>query len=388
MRSAVIVDAVRSPIGRRNGILKGWHPVDLSGHVIRALLDRVGVEGGQVDDVIWGCVSQTGEQTGNIGRFAGLAAGLPDEIPGVAIDRQCGSSQQAVHFAAQAIMAGAQDIVVAGGVESMSRIPMGITYSQGPGQAFGPMVMDRYDGRLVPQGISAEMMAEKWGVSRTRLDEISTDSHARAARAIDEGRFATQIVPVEVKDEETGETVTADTDQGVRRGTTVETLAGLKPAFKEDGLITAGNSSQISDGAAALLVVGEDVAEKMGWTPMARVTHFSVVGSDPVLMLDAPIPATFKVLERAGLGIDDMGVIELNEAFSSVVAAWLIETGADWEKVNPNGGAIALGHPLGASGAILMTRLVHEMARVGARYGLQSMCEGGGTANGTILELV
>ena len=387
MRSAVIVDAVRTPMGRRNGFLKDWHPVDLSGLVISTLLERAGADPERIDDVVWGCVSQTGEQTGNIGRFAALAAGLPEQVPGVAIDRQCGSSQQAVHFAAQAVMAGVQDVVVAGGVESMTRIPMGVTYSQGPGLAFGPKVMERYDGRLVPQGLSAEMMAEKWGIERARLDEISTDSHARAARAIDEGRFDTQIVPVPVEDE-TGATVTVTVDEGLRRGTTVEKLAGLKPVFKEDGIVTAGNSSQISDGSAALLVAGEDVAEEMGWEPMARLTHFSVVGSDPVIMLDAPIPATFDVLEKAGLSIDDIDLVELNEAFASVVAAWLIETGADWDKVNVNGGAIALGHPLGASGAILMTRLVHEMARTGARYGLQSMCEGGGTANATILERV
>lgn len=387
MRSAVIVDAVRSPIGRRNGFLKDWHPVDLSGRVIESLLERTGVDPAQVDDVIWGCVSQTGEQTGNIGRFAALAAGLPEEIPGVAIDRQCGSSQQAVSFAAQAIMAGVQDIVVAGGIESMTRIPMGITYSQGPGLAFGPRVMKRYEDRLVPQGISAEMMAEKWGATRTRLDEIATDSHTRAARAIDEGRFDTQIVPIEVKDE-TGQVVTVTTDEGLRRGTTVEKLANLKPAFKEDGVVTAGNSSQISDGSGALLIVGEDIAEKMGWEPMARVSHFAVVGGDPVIMLSAPIPATAKVLENAGLEIDDIDLTEMNEAFASVVAAWLIETGADWEKVNVNGGAIALGHPLGASGSVLMTRLVHEMARTGARYGLQAMCEGGGTSNATILERI
>jgi len=387
MRSAVIVDAVRTPVGRRNGILKDWHPVDLSGHVISALVARNGVDPNQIDDVIWGCVSQTGEQTGNIGRFAALAAGLPEQIPGVSIDRQCGSSQQAVHFAAQAIMAGVQDIVVAGGVESMTRIPMGVTYSQGPGLAFGPKVMKRYDGRMVPQGISAEMMAEKWGASRTQLDEIATDSHTRAARAIDESRFETQIVPIEVNDE-SGQTATVATDEGLRRGTTVEKLANLKPAFKEDGVVTAGNSSQISDGSGALLVVGEDVAEKMGWEPMVRINHFSVVGDDPVLMLSAPIPATFKVLERAGMEIGDIDLIEMNEAFASVVTAWLIETGADWEKVNVNGGAIALGHPLGASGSVLMTKLVHEMARTGARYGLQAMCEGGGTSNGTILERI
>jgi len=387
MRNAVIVDAVRSPVGRRNGILKDWHPADLSGHVIATLVERTGLDPAQVDDVIWGCVAQTGEQTGNLARWALLAAGFPDKIPGVTIDRQCGSSQQAVHFAAQAIMAGVQDIVVAGGVESMTRIPMGVTFSQGPGLAFGPRVMKRYENQLVPQGISAEMMAEKWGVTRTRLDEIATDSHSRAALAIDEGRFESQIAPVEVKTPE-GSIEMVATDEGVRRGTTVEKLAGLKPAFKEDGVVTAGNSSQISDGAGALLIAGEDTAEKMGWEPMARINHFSVVGSDPIIMLDAPIPATFKVLERAGMDIGDIDLIEMNEAFASVVAAWLIETGADWEKVNVNGGAIALGHPLGASGSVLMTRLVHEMSRTGARYGLQTMCEGGGTSNATILERI
>jgi len=387
MRSAVIVDAVRSPVGRRNGILKDWHPVDLSGHVISTLVERTGVDPAQVDDVIWGCVSQIGEQTANIGRFAALAAGFPDYIPGVTIDRQCGSSQQAVIFAAQGIMAGVQDIVVAGGIESMTRIPMGSTFSQGPGMPFGPRVMERYENQMVPQGISAEMMAEKWGVSRERLDEISYDSHVRAARAIDEGRFESQIAPVEIKLPD-GTTTMAATDEGVRRGTTVEKLAALKPAFKEDGIVTAGNSSQISDGAGALLIVGEDTAEKMGWEPMARVSHSSVVGADPILMLNAPIPATFKVLERAGMDIGDIDLVEMNEAFASVVAAWLIETGADWDKVNVNGGAIALGHPLGASGSVLMTRLVHEMARTGARYGLQTMCEGGGTSNATILERI
>ncbi len=387
MRNAVIVDAVRSPVGRRNGILKDWHPVDLSGHVISTLVERTGLDPAQVDDVIWGCVSQTGEQTGNLARWALLAAGFPDDIPGVTIDRQCGSSQQAVSFAAQAIIAGFQDIVVAGGVESMTRIPMGVTFSQGPGLAFGPRVMERYENQLVPQGISAEMMAEKWGISRMRLDEISYDSHLRAARAIDEGRFESQTAPVEVKLPD-GTTTMVATDEGVRRGTTVEKLAALKPVFKEDGIVTAGNSSQISDGAGALLIAGEDTAEKMGWEPMARVTHFSVVGADPILMLNAPIPATFKVLERAGMRIGDIDLIEMNEAFASVVAAWLIETGADWEKVNVNGGAIALGHPLGASGSVLMTRLVHEMARTGARYGLQVMCEGGGTSNATILERI
>ena len=346
------------------------------------MLARAGIDASLIDDVIMGCVSQTGEQTGNLGRWAALAAGYPEEVPAVTIDRQCGSSQQAVHFAAQGVMAGVYDVVVAGGVESMTRVPMGVTFQQGPGFPFGPKALARYDNGLVPQGVSAEMMAEKWGIPRVRLDEISFESHLRAARATDEGRFESQIAPVEVD----GEMMTVD--EGFRRDTSLEVLGTLKPAFKSDGVVTAGNSSQISDGAGALLIAGEDVAEKMGWTPLARITGFSVVGTDPVIMLSAPIPATYEVLEKAGLSVGDIGVFEVNEAFASVVAAWLIETNADWERTNPNGGAIALGHPLGGSGAILMTRLVHEMARTGSRYGLQTMCEGGGTANATVLELI
>ncbi len=382
MRNAVIVDAVRTPIGRRNGMLKDWHPADLASVPLAALVERNEMDAAVVDDVILGCVSQTGEQTGNLGRWAALAAGYPEEVPAVTIDRQCGSSQQAVHFAAQGVMAGVYDVVVAGGVESMTRVPMGVTFQQGPGFPFGPKALARYDNGLVPQGVSAEMMAEKWGIPRVRLDEISFESHLRAARATDEGRFESQIAPVEVD----GEMMTVD--EGFRRDTSLEVLGTLKPAFKSDGVVTAGNSSQISDGAGALLIAGEDVAEKMGWTPLARITGFSVVGTDPVIMLSAPIPATYEVLEKAGLSVGDIGVFEVNEAFASVVAAWLIETNADWERTNPNGGAIALGHPLGGSGAILMTRLVHEMARTGSRYGLQTMCEGGGTANATVLELI
>jgi acetyl-CoA acetyltransferase family protein len=382
MRNAVIVDAVRTPIGRRNGILKDWHPADLASVPLSALVERNEMDSAVIDDVILGCVSQTGEQTGNLGRWAALAAGYPEEVPAVTIDRQCGSSQQAVHFAAQGVMAGVYDVAVAAGVESMTRVPMGVTFQQGPGFPFGPKALARYDNGLVPQGVSAEMVAEKWGIPRERLDEISFDSHMRAARATDEGRFESQIVPVEVD----GESMVVD--EGFRRDTNLEVLSTLKPAFKSDGVVTAGNSSQISDGAAALLIAGEDVAEKMGWEPLARITGFSVVGTDPVIMLSAPIPATYDVLEKTGLSVDDIGVFEVNEAFASVVAAWLIETNADWEKTNPNGGAIALGHPLGGSGAILMTRLVHEMARTGSRYGLQTMCEGGGTANATVLELV
>jgi acetyl-CoA acyltransferase len=382
MRSAFIVDAVRSPIGKRNGGLRGWHPVDLSAVVVEELVRRTGLDPAGVDDVIWGCVSQTGEQALNVARWVGLAAGLPETVPAVSIDRQCGSSQQAVHFAAQGIVAGAYDLVIAGGVESMTRVPMGSTL-QGPGFPFGPRIAGRYG--LVPQGLSAEMVAERWGLSRDQLDAIALESHRRSAQAVDEGRFAGQLVPIPAGE---GGGEGAAVDEGIRRDTSLEALAALKPAFRPDGVITAGNSSQISDGAGALLVAGEDVVESMGWKPLARVTHFAVTGVDPVIMLTAPITATAKVLERAGLNVADIDLFEVNEAFASVVAAWLQETGADWERVNVNGGAIAVGHPLGASGAILMTRLVHEMKRVGARRGLQVMCEGGGTANATMLELV
>ena len=382
MRNAVIVDAVRTPVGRRNGALKDVHPVDLASVPLRAVVERNGVDPSLIDDVILGCVMQTGEQTLNIARNVVLAAGFPEEVTGVTVDRQCGSGQQAIHFAAQGVMAGAYDIVVAGGVESMTRVPMGVTIQQGPGIPFGPKMLQRYAQGLVPQGISAEMIADKWGLSRERLDGIALDSHRRAARAIDEGRFATQIVPVE-----TPGGVFA-TDEGVRRETTAEALAGLKPAFKPDGRVTAGNSSQISDGAAAMLIMGEDIAEKMHLTPMARFHTFSLAGADPVIMLTAPIPATFKALERAGLTVGDVGLFEVNEAFAAVIGAWLDETGADWNKVNVNGGAIALGHPLGCSGARVMTTLVHEMRRTGSRWGLQAICEGGGTANGTLIELL
>ena len=387
MRSAVIVDAVRTPIGRRNGLLKDWHPADLSALTLQSLVERNSLDPAAVDDVLWGCVSQTGEQTANLGRNSLLAAGFPEEVPGVTIDRQCGSSQQAVHFAAQGVMAGVYDIAIAGGVESMTRIPMGVTFEQGPGFPYSPRMLERYENRLVPQGLSAEMVAERWGLSRETLDRISYESHLRAAQATDEGRFESQMVPVEVT-LEGGATETMTSDQGFRRETSLEVLGGLKPAFASDGVVTAGNSSQISDGAGALLVMGEDTAAEMGLTPLARVAHFALAGVDPVIMLSAPIPATAKVLANAGLALDEIGLFEVNEAFASVVAAWLADTGADWEKVNVNGGAIALGHPLGASGAILMTRLVHEMKRRGVRYGLQTMCEGGGTANATILELL
>ena len=377
--NAFIVDAVRTPIGKRNGSLRGWHPVDLSALVVEALVRRTGVDPGKVDDVIWGCVSQTGEQGLNLARWVGLAAGLPESVPGVSVDRQCGSSQQAVHFAAQGIMAGVYDVVIAGGVESMTRVPMGSTMQQGPGLPFGSRVLGRYS--LVPQGLSAEMVAERWGLTREALDALSLESHRRSARAADEGRFAGQLVTVE------GEAGSLAADEGIRRETSLEALGALKPAFKPDGVVTAGNSSQIADGAGALLIASEAAVARMGWRPLARLTGFAVTGVDPVIMLTGPIPATAMVLERAGLAIGDVDLFEVNEAFASVVAAWTAETGADPERVNPNGGAIAVGHPLGASGAILMTRLVHEMVRTGARRGLQAMCEGGGTANATLVEL-
>jgi acetyl-CoA acyltransferase len=385
MRRAVIVDAVRTPTGKRGGYLKDWHAVDLAAHVLEALVERTGVDPGAVDDVIMGCVTQTGEQGVNIARNAALAAGFPQTVPGVSIDRQCGSSQQAAHFAAQGVMAGVYDIAIAAGVESMTRVPMGSTASQGPGMVFGQTLLERYP--LVPQGLSAEMIAEEWGVSRERLDAIALESHRRAARATDEGRFKLEIVPTAGPDG-----VDVLVDEGIRRDTSMEKLAKLRPAFKEDGVVTAGNSSQISDGSAALLIMGEDTAEKLGMQPMARFTAFDVIGVDPVTMLKGPIDATNRVLERSGMSLDDIGLFEINEAFASVLAAWLIEIDevADtlWQRTNVNGGAIALGHPLGCSGAKLMTTLVHEMQRSGARYGLQSMCEGGGMANATILERI
>jgi acetyl-CoA acyltransferase len=377
-RDAVIVDAVRTPVGKRDGGLSGVHPVDLSAHVLQALAERTGLDPAVVDDVVWGCVSQTGEQAVNVGRNAALAAGWPEDVVGVTIDRQCGSSQQAAHFAAAGVIAGQYDVAVAGGVESMSRVPMLCTVSQGPGVPFGPRMLDRYAGGLVPQGISAEIIAERWGLSRTALDEIAVRSHACAAAATDSGAFEPEIVPV-------GDVAA---DEGIRRGTDLEKLAGLRTAFKDDGVVTAGNSSQISDGAAALLVTTSERAAQLGWRPLARFHAFATAGVDPVTMLTAPIPATRKVLDRAGLSLDDIGAVEVNEAFASVVGAWLAETGADPARVNPRGGAIALGHPLGGSGARLMTTLVHHMRATGTRYGLQTMCEGGGMANATVLELL
>ena len=389
MQRAVVVDAVRTPAGKRNGKLEGYHPVDLAAVTLRALVERNDLDPGLVEDVIMGCVMQTGEQGVNVGRNAALAAGFAEDVVGTTIDRQCGSGQQSSHFAAQGVIAGAYDVVIAAGVESMTRVPMGITAQQGPGKPFGPLMVERYARSLVPQGISAEMVADKWGLSREALDRIAYDSHMRAARATEEGRFRREIVPVEVA--MNGSNGLMATDEGIRPGTTMEVLAGLRPVFKPDGLITAGNSSQISDGAAAVLVMSEAKAEELGLVPMARFVRFALAGVDPVTMLTGPIPATARVLERAGLTVDDIDLFEVNEAFASVVGVWLAEYGGSdpdalWERTNVNGGAIALGHPLGGTGAKLTATLVHEMERRGARYGLQTMCEGGGMANAMILE--
>ena len=381
MTNAVIVDALRTPVGKRGGQLSDIHAVDLASLTLEGLVERNGLDPALVEDVIFGCVTQSGEQSFNIARNAALAAGFPEEVPGTTVDRMCGSSQQAAHFAAQGVIAGAYDIVIAGGVESMSRVPMGYN-AQGPGMPFGPKMSDRYAHTLVPQGISAEMIADKWGLSRERLDRIAVESHQRAERATVEGRFESQILAVETS------TGVATRDEGIRADSTIETLASLKPAFKPDGRVTAANSSQISDGAAALLIMSENRAEELGMEPMARFHTFALAGVDPVMMLTGPIPATDKALAKAGMAIGDIDLFEVNEAFASVLGAWLDETGADWEKTNVNGGAIALGHPLGASGAKLMTTLVHEMKRTGSRWGLQTMCEGGGMANATILELL
>ncbi len=385
MTEAVIVDAIRTPGGKRGGMLKDWHPVDLAAEVLKEVVKRNNLDPAAIDDVIFGCVSQTGEQSVNVARNAVLAAGFPESVPGTTIDRQCGSSQQAVHFAAQGVLAGVYDIVIAGGVESMTRVPMGITMQQGPGTAFGPAMLERYDHGIVPQGISAELIADKWGITRDEVDQIATDSHARALRATEEGRFDNEIMPIEVKNED-GTVEIMRRDEGIRPGTTPEILAGLKPAFREDGIVTAGNSSQITDGAAAVLIMSREKADELGLRPRARFEAFALAGVDPVTMLTGPIPATHKVLEKAGMAIDDIDRFEVNEAFASVIGAWLRETGADWEKTNVNGGAIALGHPLGASGAKLMTTLLNELERTGGRYGLQTMCEGGGMANATIIE--
>jgi acetyl-CoA acyltransferase len=383
MRDAVICAAVRTPVGKRGGGLSGVHAADLSAAVLTALAERTGLDPVVVDDVFWGCVSQVGEQTFNIGRVAALAAGWPESVPGTTIDRQCGSSQQAVAFAAAAVVSGQADVVVAGGVESMSRVPMGSSTGDGStGRPLGPAFLARYDGVVPNQGVGAEMIAARWGFSRTQLDEYALRSHERAAKAQADGAFEEQIVPIDTPDG----TVTAD--EGIRPGGTLEKLAALKTPFQADGVISAGNASQISDGSAALLVTTSEKARELGLTPIVRVHTTVVAGDDPVIMLTAPIPATRKLLERSGVPLGDIGVFEVNEAFAPVPLAWQHDLGADLEAVNPLGGAIALGHPLGASGARIMTTLVHHMRSTGTRYGLQTMCEGGGMANATLLELL
>ncbi len=377
MRDAVIVDAVRTPIGRRRGALSGIHPADLSAHVLETLVERTGISPEQIDDVMWGCVSQAGEQAGNIARTAVLAAGWPDSVPGTTVTRACGSSQQTVSMAAAAVISGQQDIVVAGGVESMSRVPMGSASPNGEHQP--ATVLDRYGVERFSQGIGAETMAQKWSLGRTALDEYSLRSHELAAKAADTGAFDGQLATIPG---------VLEGDEGIRRGGSLESMAALKPAFAEDGVIHAGNSSQISDGAGALLIMTSDTAAEHGLTPIARIHTAVVAGDDPVIMLTGPIAATAKALKRSGLSIGDIGTFEINEAFAPVPLAWQIETGADPVRVNPLGGAIAVGHPLGGSGAILMTRLVHHMRDNGIRYGLQSMCEAGGMANATIVELI
>ena len=385
MTEAVIVDAVRTPGGKRNGNFQDWHPAALAAHVLKALEERNNLDPSIVDDVVMGCVMQVGEQSLNIGRNAVLAAGWPESVPATTIDRQCGSSQQAMHFGAQGVMAGAYDVVVAAGVEVMTRTPMGASIVQGMGFPFPQEQLDRYaDTGLPPQGIGAEMIADEYGFSRTDLDGFGAQSQQRAAIARDEGRFENEIVPVTIDLD--GETKVITNDEGIREGTTVETLAKLKPAFKEDGVVTAANSSQISDGASAVLIMSREKAEELGLKPRARFHSFAVAGADPVTMLKGPIPVTKKILEKSGLSIDDIDLFEVNEAFASVVLAWQKETGADMSKVNVNGGAIALGHPLGSSGTKLMSTLLNELERTGGRYGMQVMCEGGGMANATIIE--
>jgi acetyl-CoA acyltransferase len=382
MAEAVIVEAVRSPIGKRSGGLSGVHPADLSAQVLNGLVEKAGVDPEIVDDVIWGCVMQAGEQALDIARTALLTAGWPESVPGVTVDRQCGSSQQSVHFAAAGVAAGHYDVVVAGGVESMSRVPMGSSLAGG-GRPFPDAFMKRYDGAIPNQGIGAEMIAERWGLDRTSLDEFSLGSHEKAAAAQDSGAFDDQIVAIKDQD---GNVVLKD--EGIRRGTTIDKMGELKPAFKEDGVIHAGNSSQISDGSAALLFMSAEKAKSLGLKPIAKVHTATLAGADPVIMLTAPIPATQKALKRSGLKLEDMGAFEVNEAFAPVPLAWLQDIGADEKKLNPNGGAIALGHPLGGSGARIMTTLLYHMRDKGIRYGLQTMCEGGGQANATILELL
>jgi acetyl-CoA acyltransferase len=385
MAEAVIVEAVRSPVGKRNGGLSGTHPGELSAQVLNGLVERAGIDPSLVDDVIWGCVMQAGEQALDIARTAVLAAGWPESVPGVTVDRQCGSSQQSIHFAAAGVAAGHYDVVVAGGVESMSRTPMGASLANG-GHPYPEAFRARYT-QTPNQGTGAEMIAEQWGFDRTTLDQFSLDSHEKAAAAQDSGAFDDQIVGIKTKDADGNDTVVLK-DEGIRRGTPIEKMAQLKPAFKEDGVIHAGNSSQISDGSAALLFMSAEKAKSLGLKPIAKVHTAVLAGSDPVIMLTAPIPATQKALKRSGLSLSDIGAFEVNEAFAPVPLAWLKDIGADEKKLNPNGGAIALGHPLGGSGARIATTLLYHMRDNGIQYGLQTMCEGGGQANATIFELL
>jgi len=385
MPEAVVLAAARTPVGKRGGGLSGVHAVDLAAHALNAALERSGLEPDAVDDVMLGCVSQVGEQSWNVARNAVLAAGWPETVPGTTIDRQCGSSQQAISAAAAAVLAGHADVVVAGGVESMTRVPMGSNVGAGAGEPYGPAVRERYGDRVdaaapVPfdQGVAAELVAERYGVSREAMDAFSLSSHEKAAAAADAGAFASEIAPL----------AGVSADEGVRRDTSMEKLAGLKPVFKAEGSVTAGSSSQISDGAAALVITTDEHARRLGVRPLARIAASTVVGADPVMMLDGPIPATARMLRRAGLDLDEIDVFEVNEAFASIPLAWLSETGADEERMNPRGGAIALGHPLGASGARLATTMLYYMRDVGARRGLQTMCEGGGMANATVFELL
>jgi len=393
MREAVIIDAVRTPLGRgrETGALHGWHPVDLAAETLKALVERTGIDPAVVEDVVMGCVSQVGEQGANLGRNAALAAGFPESVCGTTVDRQCGSSQQALHFAAQGVIAGGYDAVIAAGVESMSRIPMGVSASTG-GAPFGPQMIGRYAdenlygvGGLVPQGISAEIIAQQWKLTRRELDEFSLGSHQKAAAATRNGGFENEIVPIAITHAD-GAKERVKTDEGIRADTTLEKLGSLKPAFRADGVITAGNSSQITDGAAAVLVMEKQKALALGLRPRARFHSFALGGVDPVIMLTGVIPATRNILARSGLGIRDFDAIEINEAFAPVVVAWAKEFHPDMDKVNPHGGAIALGHPLGCSGARLMTTLLNRLERTGGRYGLQTMCEGGGMANATVIE--
>ena len=385
-REAVIVEAVRTPLGKKNGALKDWHPVDLLAEVLRETVDRSGIDPAVVDDVICGCVSQVGEQSLNVGRNGWLAAGLPEEVPATTIDRQCGSSQQAAHFAAQGVISGAYDVAIACGVESMTRVPMGSSAQTG-GWPFSERMMARYEGGLVPQGISSELIAEKWGLARADLDAFGARSHVKAGEATEAGAFKNEILPIKVATED-GQ-VLFERDQGIRTPN-MEKISSLPPSFKPDGVTTAANSSQITDGASALLITTPEKAKELGLRARARFVSFALAGTDPITMLTGPIPATRKALAKAGLSLEDVDLVEINEAFASVVLAWKKELGVadDWfdERVNVHGGAIALGHPLGASGARLMTTLVNAMEQRDARYGLQTMCEGGGLANATVLE--